>query len=321
MTGPPGAVLRVLDEGTFCFVAAPTPRGPHVTPLVFATSGGRLWLTTSRRSVKARAWAREPVAAGLVRAGDRAALFSGRVRIYDALDPATWIPSALHAPRLAAAALRFSRKNARFFAGYAVDARRVPLAWTPPGRVFVEVELRRAALLEDGAVADLWGRWPRAAASRPSFRAARGRDPLAGLPPGVAARVGRGGEGALALVGRGGPLVLPASWAAGGGGFELALPEAVLSLAAAPAEGRGALAVDRASRWRAREMVGFTAQGRTSVYLPGHLSSGGRSLRARLESLGGGEGWALVRLVPDRVAWWRGWSSGTVDAPRRRARA
>jgi len=318
VSGPPAQVLRVLEEGTFCFVAAPTPRGPHVTPLVFATSGGRVWLTTSRRSAKARAWAREPVAAGLVRAGNRSVLFSGRVRIYDALDPATWIPSVLHAPRLAAAALRFSRKNARFFAGYAVDAGRVPLAWMPPGRVFVEFELRRAALAEDGAVVDLWGRWPRGAASRPSFRATRGRDPLAGLPPGVAARVGRDGEGALALVGARGPLVLPASWAVGGGGFELGLPEAVLSLAAAPAEGRGALAVDRASWWRARDMVGFTAQGRASVYLPGRLSSGERSLRARLDALGGGEGWALVRLVPDRVAWWRGWSSGTVAAARGR---
>ncbi len=320
MSEPPGTVLRVLEEGTFCFVAAPTPRGPHVTPLVFATSGGRLWLTTSRRSVKARAWAREPVAAGLVRAGDRTVLFSGRVRIYDALDPLTWLPSALNAPRLTAAALRFSLKNARFFAGYAVDARSVPLAWTPPGRVFVEVEPRRTALLEGGAVVDLWGRWSRAAASRPSFRAARGRDPLAGLPPEVTARVGRGGEGALAVVGKGGPLVLPASWAAAGGGFELGLPEAVLSLAAPPAEGPGALAVDRASWWRAREMVGFTAQGRAMVYLPGRLTSGGRSARARLEALGCGEGWALVRLVPDRVAWWRGWSSGTVEASRRRAR-
>jgi hypothetical protein len=320
VSGPPQDVLRVLEEGTFCFVAAPTPRGPHVTPLVFATSSGRVWLTTSRRSVKARAWGREPVAAGLVRAGDRAALFSGRVRIHDALDPATWIPSVLHAPRLAAAAIRFSRKNARFFAGYAVDARRVPLAWTPPGRVFVELELRRTALLEGGAVVDLWGRWPRAAASRPAFRVGRGRDPLAGLPPEVAARVGREGEGALALVGAGGPLILPATWAAGEGGFEAALPEPVLSLAAAPAEGRGALAVDRASWWRAREMVGFTAQGRASVYLPAHLSSGAGSARARLEALGGGEGWALVRLVPDRVAWWRGWSSGTVDRARERAR-
>ncbi len=317
MTGPPAEVLRVLEEGTFCFVAAPTPRGPHVTPLVFATSGGRLWLTTSRRSVKARAWARDPIAAGMVRAGDRAAIFSGRVRIHDALDPSTWVPSALHAPRLAAAALRFSRKNARFFAGYAVDARRVPLAWTPPGRVFVEVELRRAALLEGEAVLDLWGRWRRAASSRPSFRAGRGPDPLAGLPPEVAARVGRSGEGALAVVGADGPLVLPASWAVGAGGFEVGLPEAALSLAAAPAEGQGALAVDRASWWRAREMVGFTAPGRVRVYLPDRLSSGGRSALARLAALGGGEGWALVRLVPERVAWWRGWSSGTLQASRR----
>ena len=51
-------------RGRFCAVAAMTPRGPHCTPLVFAFSGGRLWLTTSRRSVKARAWRTDPVDGG-----------------------------------------------------------------------------------------------------------------------------------------------------------------------------------------------------------------------------------------------------------------
>ncbi|MEO8501825.1 MAG: pyridoxamine 5'-phosphate oxidase family protein [Vicinamibacteria bacterium] len=49
------AVQAVLEEGPFCAVATMTPRGPHCTPLVFAYSSGRLWLTTSRGSVKARA--------------------------------------------------------------------------------------------------------------------------------------------------------------------------------------------------------------------------------------------------------------------------
>jgi len=48
------AVQQVLEDGQFCAVAAQTPNGPHCTPLVFAYSGARLWLTTSRGSVKAR---------------------------------------------------------------------------------------------------------------------------------------------------------------------------------------------------------------------------------------------------------------------------
>ena len=61
------AVQQVLEQGPFCAVAATTPRGPHCTPLVFAYSGGRVWLTTSRGSVKARAWKVDPGVAGLVR--------------------------------------------------------------------------------------------------------------------------------------------------------------------------------------------------------------------------------------------------------------
>jgi nitroimidazol reductase NimA-like FMN-containing flavoprotein (pyridoxamine 5'-phosphate oxidase superfamily) len=60
------AVQSVLEQGSFCHVATAAPSGPHCTPLVFAYSGGRLWLTTSRRSVKTRSWKADPSAAGLV---------------------------------------------------------------------------------------------------------------------------------------------------------------------------------------------------------------------------------------------------------------
>ena len=56
------AVQTVLEHGSFCAVATSAPTGPHCTPLVFAYSSGRLWLTTSRRSVKTRAWKVDPEA-------------------------------------------------------------------------------------------------------------------------------------------------------------------------------------------------------------------------------------------------------------------
>src|SRR6266545_4823840 len=122
--GLPPEFERILERGAFCSIAAETRRGPHLTPLVFAWSDGRVWLTTSCGSVKAWAW--------------RAVTFTGRAAAYDVLDPSTWIRTAVRMPAVTAASVRFTAKNARFFAGYAVDARRVPLAWTPPGRVFVE---------------------------------------------------------------------------------------------------------------------------------------------------------------------------------------
>src|SRR5439155_17556744 len=140
------AVQDVLEHGAFCSVASTTPRGPHCTPLVFAYSGGRIWLTTSRRSVKARAWKLDPAVAGLVRFGELSVAFTGTRRAYDALDRSTWGAAVAGATSIARASAGFSKKNAKFFAGYALDARQIPLAWTPPGRVFVVIDLERPAL-------------------------------------------------------------------------------------------------------------------------------------------------------------------------------
>src|SRR4051812_50199390 len=63
------AVQDVLDRGQFCAVATMTPRGPHCTPLVYVGSAARVWLTTSRRQVKADARRRGPAPAGVVRDG------------------------------------------------------------------------------------------------------------------------------------------------------------------------------------------------------------------------------------------------------------
>src|SRR5207247_6018863 len=123
--------------------------------------GSSLWITTSRSSVKARTWRRNDRVGGLVRDGDRAVSFAGRVVTYDLLEPESWPRSVLHAPGLTRAATAFTTKNARFFAGYAVDAYRVPLAWTPPGRVFAEIGLDRLVVLDRNGIRRTWGRFRR----------------------------------------------------------------------------------------------------------------------------------------------------------------
>ena len=122
----PAPIRRILEEGAFCHVASLTPTGPHLTPMVFASAAGRVWVTTSRDSVKARSWRRDPRVAGLVRSARRTAAFTGTVTTYDLLDTGTWTRSLAQGPVLALAGFRFTHKNARFFAGYAVDAHHVP---------------------------------------------------------------------------------------------------------------------------------------------------------------------------------------------------
>ena len=307
------AVQQVLEDGRFCAVATSTPRGPHCTPLVFAYSGGRVWLTTSRRSVKARAWKVDPGVSGLVRLGDLAVTFTGTVKTYDALDRNTWGAAVTGATSIARATARFSKKNARFFAGYAFDAKQVPFAWTPPGRVFVGIELERTALVDEVGVQEGRGRWGGTSTSHETFRrSTKGDDPLAALPREIRQSLGTDGTGALSLLGERGPVVVPARWRSDAHALYAALPPETLSLAAAGPDVPAALTVDEASAWRARDMVGAMVQGTGSIYLLDELGSGAKSARTLATEIDP-DAEALVRLAPSRLVWWRGWSSGSAE--------
>ena len=309
-------VRRILEGGVFCHVAATTPRGPHVTPLVFALAGDRLWVTTSRGSVKAAAWRRDDRVAGVVRDGEESVTFAGRAAWHDALDPGTWMRSILEGPLLTLAAARFTRKNARFFAGYAVDADRVPFAWTPPGRVFVELRLDRWALLgREGGIHDAWGEWPDARPSAATFRRPTRTDPLVHLPRDIRAALGIGGDGVLAVSGSDGPAALPVRWTVDRSGLVAGAPEDVLALAGASTERPPvALAMDRASSWRARDMVGAMARGEGELASVDRLTSGATAARAVLRGAGAdGEGAVAIGIRAERLVWWRGWQSGTVE--------
>jgi Pyridoxamine 5'-phosphate oxidase len=306
------AVQDVLDRGQFCAVATMTPRGPHCTPLVYVGSGARVWLTTSRRSVKASAWRRDPAMAGLVRDGELAVTFTGTVRTYDALDRRTWGAAVAGATSIARATGAFSAKNARFFAGYAVDAHQVPFAWTPPGRVFVGVDLERTALLDAHGVQEGRGRWGGSAGSQPTFRRTKGPDPFAPVPDAVLDRIGRTGDGALAVAGERGLVVLPARWRADTGSLYAALPADILALAGGGAEAAVALTVDAPSIWRARDMVGAMFQGTATFAVDGEVGSGASSLRTLAADIAPGAT-AIARIAPTRVVWWQGWTSGSAE--------
>ena len=73
------------------------------------------------------------------------------------------------------------------------------------------------------------------------------------------------------------------------------------------------LTLDHASRWRASAMTGALLQGTASVFVLDHLRSGARSAASIARGAGlDPRGAAVVRLRPDRIVWWKGWSGGTV---------
>jgi len=311
----PASARSALEQGTLCYLAAETSHGPHLTPVVYAPDSGALWVTTSRGSVKARAWRRDASASGLVRAGDLAVAVRGAARAYDVFDPSTWAGAAVAGRALVGATMKFGLRNARFFAGYAVDASKVPFAWSPPGRVFVRISLDAGAVLDlaEGTVLDTWGDWEDGSARSSSmavFRALPRHRSLDLRAPGSVRRaIGSSGEGALALVGERGTVVLPARWRrrASEGSYEAALPVAFVDLARAPSRAPASLVVDRLDSWRASAMKGMMLRGTAQLFSPEGVSRGVRTLRERA-----GSGHALVRLRPSRVVWWEGWSGGTV---------
>jgi nitroimidazol reductase NimA-like FMN-containing flavoprotein (pyridoxamine 5'-phosphate oxidase superfamily) len=309
---------EILERGTFARLAVAARRSLHLTPLVYVISGDRLWVTTARRSVKARAWGGDPFVAGLVRDGTSAVSFAGTVTRHDALDPDTWMESIPRTREIARATRAFTRRNARFFAGYAVDARRVPLAWTPPGRVFAEISLDRGAVIKKAEVVSRWGGWPEGVAisGRDAFEAETVRERFAytGVPPAVIASLERGGVGALAVrSGERRPVVIPVSFSIDRGDVLLAASSELLAASGGGPSFDVSLEVDAGSAWRARSMVGAFLAGRAEAFAPDRLSAGRESAARALEGIriSPAED-ALLRLHTERVTWWEGWSSGTV---------
>ena len=311
MTGPSGDVRAVLDEGVLCYLAAPSPAGPHVTPVVYVLDGDRLWGTTGRGTTKAARWRRDPTAGGLVPVDDLAVTFRGRVTLHDALDPSTWRTSAARAPQLARASARFTLKNRRFFAGYARDAARVPLAWTPPARVVFSVDLEATALLQNGRVVERIGSWSRGLAGRAAFRRSTARLPP--LPDDVAEVLGSTGWGALSVQARRGPVVVPCRWVRTDGVFHAVASRSTLGLAGREIGPNGSLVIDRASTWRAAKMKGVLLRGAISVFAPTDARSVARALGEVIERAGSPpDDPVVVRIRPKTAVWWSGWSSGTV---------
>ena len=309
----PAEVSDLLREGSLCYLTARTPSGPHLTPLVYAVHDSRLWVTTSRRSVKAKAWRADPTVGGLVRAGERSLVFSGTVRTHDLLQPSTWIGSVRRSPTLTLAAAAFARRNARFFAGYAVDAPRIPLAWSPPGRVFSEVHLEAAAVVGDDRRRHRWGELGGTLRSRSAFRTPASQVPFDGVPGDVLQRVGSEGPASLAVEGPDQTVVLPARWTLANDGLYAVLDEPTMALAGAGATPGVALVADHASTWRARAMTGVMVRGVGTVYVMARLRSGRSDAEAVANAAGVPPDHAVVVSVePHRVVWWSGWSSGTV---------
>jgi hypothetical protein len=124
--------------------------------------------------------------------------------------------------------------------------------------------------------------------------------------------LGRNGEGTLTVSGSEGLVVLPVRWLAEESTLYAALSADTLALADAEPDAPAALTLDKASAWRARDMVGAMVQGQASFYVGDRLGSGAKTARQIAGSIQASAD-VLVRLAPTRLVWWKGWTSGSID--------
>lgn len=202
MIGLSERAVSVLQEGRQAHLAVASSNGPHVTPELFAWSGGRLWFASAAGTVKANVVQREPSVGAVVRVPGRSLLLAGTVDRFDVLDPLGLVRRAGLLPGAVHALTGYAVRNAPDLVAFGRDAFRGRLGWRPPPRrVLFGLSPDRWLLLENEVVVDASGSWASLAQDAAPVDAGAGDD-VEGLPPG----------GQPAVVALPGPIALPGRW-------------------------------------------------------------------------------------------------------------
>jgi nitroimidazol reductase NimA-like FMN-containing flavoprotein (pyridoxamine 5'-phosphate oxidase superfamily) len=281
-----GEARALLGRARIGMLALNAIRLPLVTPVAFHFAGSALWMTTSRHAVKVGLARRDPRAAFLVEDAKRGVLLQGLLEVFDPRSLQGPLRAALEGPGFAINMAGYAIKNAPFVAGYLLDLASIPGDWWPQNRVVLRLRATRARQLP--------------ALGLPGALAVR----VPGVPAGVARTLERSRFGRLCWSVGGSPYVAPAAWTLEGSDALVWLPAGG---GRAPREGTtAALLVERHHPFRATRMVG--------ACLRGHLCTDPAALNGISERYGDppAEGGHPLRLVADRVTWWRGFRVQTV---------
>lgn len=215
----------ILSEGRQAHVAIDTPSGPHVTPQLYAWSGGRLWIAAASTTRKAAVLHEGAPAAAVVATPGRSVVLAGKVTVIDPHKPATVIRNLAQLPGAARASIGFTARNVVDLAAFAGDLLRGRLGWLVPPRILYALTPDRAAAVENDTVT--WSAGWRA-----------------GRPSGGDGVVPTGGQ--PAVVALPGPVTAPARWFAEDR-LAVVAPEVASLLGIADHRGSMAVVVDRYS--------------------------------------------------------------------------
>jgi hypothetical protein len=289
-------VAALLAATPYADVAVDTVRGPHVTPAAFAAAGGRLWVVSSRRTLRVRSVRRRHTASALVRNGDRALVVSGCADVLSLWPPAETVGLVINSLPVARAATMYAVRNAGLLVGgFLRDMVAGSGDLTVYDRVLVAIEPERGLLLDGEAVVDTWGRWRRVSRALPA-RSPLALPPLgdllAALPPAVSGAIEASAAASLGWSCPSGAVVLPTLSASADGRAQVSA--AALDAVGAPSRAAACLTFHDSASLRPSRFRGVILRGR------------GRVVRR-------GAARASVELAAERVSWWAGFRSGTAE--------
>jgi hypothetical protein len=290
-------VATLLASTPYADVAVDTRSGPHITPAAFAAAGGRLWLVSSRRTLRVRSVRRRHAASVLVRNGDRALVVSGSADVLSLWPPSETAGLVINSPTVLHAATAYALRNAGLLVnGFVRDFIAGSGDPTVYDRVLVAVEPERGLLLDGDRRVDGWGRWGRvqpATAPRRRNHVPPLDDLFGELPPAVLNALDHPETASLGWTCPTGPVVLPA--VPNGAPGRVHVSSAALEAVGAPSSAPACLTFHESGGVRPSSFRGVILRGEGHVVRRGAQRS-------------------TVEVRADRVSWWSGYRSGTARA-------
>jgi pyridoxamine 5'-phosphate oxidase-like protein len=277
---------RLLAKARIGMLALNAGRWPLVNPAAFHYGGDAVWITTSRHAVKAGLARKRGPASFLVDDGRSCVLLEGEADLFDALSLPNQVRAALEGPSFYLNLAGYAWKNAAYIGGYLRDIHRIPGDWWPQNRAVLRLRAERA--------------WSLPAIPHPPAGSAT----LPGLPAGVRRSLAREPVGYLCTLADEVPLMAPALWAVDGDGLRVVTGVAGF-LGIGRRGGPGGLAVEYHHRYRATRMAGAYLRGSLQV-----AADAKEAVKERYDLDVAPRGMGL-RLLPERVTWWRGFEVKT----------
>ena len=291
-------VATLLGATPYADVAVDTVRGPHVTPAAFAAAGGRIWVVSSRRTIRVRSVRRRHHASVLVRSGERALVVSGNADVLSFWRPSETVGMVVNSVPVLRAATAYALRNMRLLLGGFVRDM-VAGAGDPTvyDRVLVAIDPERGMLFDGDALLHSWGRWRRVGRPR-SERPAVAVPPLdelvAALPAAVVDALDRPETATLGWAAPTGAVALPALHATADG--RVSVPSAALDAAGTAGHAPACVTFHNSESLRPSGFRGVILRGEGRVVRRGPQRS-------------------TVAVAAERVSWWSGFRAGTVQAP------